>query len=148
MRLISVRALSILLSLVLVATTAAICLSLTLTTSEDALDKTERSGQRGLDDAFAAAEVSISTLTSDYVAEITSNVHQFVYNILNDQVRVTETIIRHMNHSIELWDFYAARDRFRVVGSIMPEFQTATVMLITITVCCWRSWNTIQRWAP
>eukprot|EP00760_Papus_ankaliazontas_P021425 PhM_4_TR18689/c1_g1_i3/m.46265/K01768/E4.6.1.1; adenylate cyclase len=140
MRLISVRALSILLSLVLVATTAAICLSLTLTTSEDALDKTERSGQRGLDDAFAAAEVSISTLTSDYVAEITSNVHQFVYNILNDQVRVTETIIRHMNHSantfspthgIELWDFYAARDRFRVVGSIMPEFQTATVMFIT-----------------
>ena len=91
MKLVSVRALSILLSLTLVIVTAVICLALSLSTGEDALKKTEASGNNGIDNAFITAEVNIKILADSLMNAILSTSVTFIHDWLHTQLIIVQS---------------------------------------------------------
>ena len=88
MQLISVRALSILLSLTLVVVTAMISIGLSVSTGEDALKKTETSGNNGIENAFNTAEVNIKILADSLMDAVLSTTLTFLTDWLAVQLRV------------------------------------------------------------
>eukprot|EP00760_Papus_ankaliazontas_P034193 PhM_4_TR7033/c0_g2_i1/m.46113 len=136
MRIVSVRALIIVLSLTLVMCTAAICLSLSLTTAEDAITKTEEYGQRGLDSAFASAEISVRDITDSYLDELASNVYHFTVNALEVQKGIVSMMTKYLQpladtpsptEGIEMFDFYSVRDRMRPLAALSRAYGTPGV---------------------
>ena len=91
MKLVSVRALSILLSLSLVIVTAAICLSLAITTGDEAQKKTEDTGNRGIAFAFDTAAVNVRSLSDSLMNEILGTAALYMDNFLTSQARVVRT---------------------------------------------------------
>ena len=88
MKLISVRALIILLSLTLVVVSAAICLVLSITAGEEAVKKTKDSGDNGIRNAFMIADVSVKALASDLMSSILTTSVTFIDEFLDAQRRL------------------------------------------------------------
>eukprot|EP00760_Papus_ankaliazontas_P008638 PhM_4_TR13901/c2_g1_i3/m.96093 len=140
-QLFSVRTLTLVLSLLLVVTTAAICLSLSLTTASEALNDTEASGDEALATAFESAETNIKILTERYLTELSNNVIRFTANLFDGQVRAFETMMNILqplantatvpNVEVDMMDFWATFDRLRPLASLIPEFETAGAFLLT-----------------
>eukprot|EP00760_Papus_ankaliazontas_P008646 PhM_4_TR13901/c2_g1_i9/m.96091 len=140
-QLFSVRTLTLVLSLLLVVTTAAICLSLSLTTASEALNDTEASGDEALATAFESAETNIKILTERYLTELSNNVIRFTANLFDGQVRAFDALFNILqplantatvpNVEVDMMDFWATLERLRPLASIMPAAETALTFLLT-----------------
>eukprot|EP00760_Papus_ankaliazontas_P008610 PhM_4_TR13895/c0_g1_i9/m.5484 len=140
MRLISVRALAIILSVTLIVCTAVVCLSLVLSTADTAVTKTEDSGQRGIDRAFVSADNGVRAVTEDYLNELANNVYKYTNSVLQAQRSVLDTMYKTLHplttrtsatDGIELFDFYLLLERFRIAASLVAVFGSAAVNLVT-----------------
>eukprot|EP00760_Papus_ankaliazontas_P008603 PhM_4_TR13895/c0_g1_i4/m.5494 len=140
MRLISVRALAIILSVTLIVCTAVVCLSLVLSTADTAVTKTEDSGQRGIDQAFVSADKGVRAVTEDYLNELANNVHEYTNGVLQAQSSVVDLLYNTVSplttrtsasDGIEVFDFYLLREKFRVAAALAPLFNCAAVSIYT-----------------
>eukprot|EP00760_Papus_ankaliazontas_P015636 PhM_4_TR16628/c0_g1_i1/m.9136 len=136
----SVRAACIFLSIALIVCTAVICLSLTLTTHDDAIKKTEQSGHRGLNTAFASAETNIRHVTDDFLNALASDVYHYTLNALENQKNALVMMMLHLRPlartpsataGVELLDFYSARERMRPMTALALAYGLSGVFLTT-----------------
>ena len=88
MKLVSVRALMMLLMLTLVVVSSAICLALSISAAEEAIKKTEDSGNSGIRDAFTIAEVNVKALASDLMSSILTTSVTFINDFVDTQRRL------------------------------------------------------------
>jgi len=88
MKLVSVRALMILLSLTLVVVIATICLVLSVTAGEEAIKKTKDSGDNGIRECFKIAEGQIKLLASDLMSSILTTSVTFINDFVSEQHRL------------------------------------------------------------
>jgi len=88
MNLVSIRTQMILFSLTLVVATSAICGFLIITAAENAIKKTEDSGNSGISDAFMIAERNVKTMASDLMSSILATSVTFITDFIHSQRRL------------------------------------------------------------
>eukprot|EP00760_Papus_ankaliazontas_P016502 PhM_4_TR16805/c0_g1_i8/m.52136 len=142
MKLISIRALSIGLSLTLIIATAVICLTLSLTTAEDALSSTERTGKDGIASAFAAAEDNVQDLSGRLMAELLRGAKQYTADMMDAQVRLARGISRYISilsktpnavTSLDIFDAMKLKDSLIPITSVVQDSRATALMVFTVT---------------
>eukprot|EP00760_Papus_ankaliazontas_P016499 PhM_4_TR16805/c0_g1_i5/m.52154 len=142
MKLISIRALSIGLSLTLIIATAVICLTLSLTTAEDALSSTERTGKDGIASAFAAAEDNVQDLSGRLMAELLRGAKQYTADMMDAQVRLARGVSRYISilsktpnavTSLDIFDAMKLKDSLIPIMGVAEDSRTTSLMVFTVT---------------